>query len=580
MSRFRKGQKQLKMLAIVAIALLSLCGRLLAQGGVEFLFPQDGSTVHEKFKIVLRKANPTGYIALWLDGQFLTAIGPPFEHDIDPDAMKLKDGEHELRAEARDGDGTYVGSSTVRFKLVRQAPIEVPQEGLILSFKLRSGEVWFYTVKAGSKARGKIPKRARTEDLPFLEHRLTLRWNQMVQGVTPDRYYQVNREIEEGRIWFLAPSGAVGGIGMAGALMGGETGGPTSSAQMFQVVSLPLQPLRKMMLASMETNGSIFTNDDVDPLLAFATAGVEIEFPDFPLKPGTSWDAPVAVRPELFFLSVIHKPPRRSQGQMEAVIGTIKGDVKHTFNGFEWQIGKPCAKIVTQYELDITFKLAYLQARFSSVGVAGSGATETGAAMGTGMMGMPMGSPTGGMPGYSGAMSPLGGMMGGFGGFMGGTMGGAFGTAGVMAAQKIPEELKGVGKGTRTIYFDVKEGRIISSREEVELTFNTDTMVLSLLVPQMQTAAQTGIGGGLLGMVSAIGQAYAGMLSAAMEGGEPFGALQPMGMPGGIASMLGTQAQQKPVPVQLTYTVRIDTTFDGARNRRDWLPAGLRELIE
>lgn len=569
---------------ILTIVLLLLRGSLLAQGGVEFVFPQDGTTVHEKFKIVLRKANPTGYIALWLDGQFLTAIGPPFEHEIDPNAMKLKDGEHELRAEARDGDGTYAGSATVKFRLARQAQLEVPPEGLLLSFKFRPGEVWFYTVKAGSKAKGRIPKRARTEDFPFLEHRLTLRWNQMVQGIAPDRHYQVNREVEDGRIWFLAPTGAVG-VGMPGGAMGGEGGAATSGAQMFQVVSLPLQPMRKMMLASMETNGNIYTNDDVDPLLAFATAGVDIEFPDFPLRIGAAWGAPVAVRPELFFLSVIRKPERRSSSQVEAVVGTIRGDVKHVFAGFEWQMGKPCAKIVTNYELDIKFKLAYLQARYSSVGAASAVGGEAGAFGGIGMTGMPMGTPMGGMPGYGGAMPSmplfgLGGAAGGIGGLMGGTMAGAFGGAGIMGTQKLPEELKGSGKGTRIIYFDVKDGRVISSREEVELTFNTDTMVLSLLVPQMQTATQTGIGGGLLGMVSAIGQAYAGMLGAAMEGGEPFGALQPMRMTGGIASMLGTQAQQKPVPVQLTYTVRIDTTFDSARNRRDWIPAGLRELIE
>ncbi|MCS7254037.1 MAG: hypothetical protein RMK18_10445 [Armatimonadota bacterium] len=570
---------------IAAIALLLLHRSLLAQAGVEFVFPQDGLTVHEKFKIVLRKANPTGYIALWLNGQFLTAVGPPFEHEIDPDALKLKDGEHELRAEARDGDGRYAGSATIRFRLARQAPLEVPPEGLLLSFKFRPGEVWFYTVKAGSKAKGRIPKRARTEDLPFLEHRLTLRWNQMVQGISPDRYYQVSREVEDGRIWFLAPSGTAGVGMMGGAMgpMGGEAGAATSGAQMFQVVSLPLQPMRKMMLASMESNGSMFTNDDIDPLLAFATAGIDIEFPDFPLRVGNSWEAPIAVRPELFFLSVIRKPEKRSPSPTEAVIGTIRGDVRHMFSGFEWQMGKPCAKIVTSYELEIKFKLAYLQARYSSVGAATAGGAEVGAFGGVGMMGMPMGSPMMGVPGYGGAISssPLfGGMAGGIGGLMGGTMAGAFGGAGMMGTQKLPEELKGSGKGTRTIYFDVRDRRIISSREEVELIFNTDTMVLSLLVPQMQTATQAGIGGGLLGMVSAIGQAYAGMLGAVMEGGEPFGALQPMGMTGGIASMLGTQAQQKPVPVQLTYTVRIDTTFDSARNRRDWIPAGLKELLE
>lgn len=568
---------------ISAATLLLLHGLLFAQGGVEFVFPQDGTTVHEKFKIVLRKANPTGYVALWLDGQFLTAIGAPFEHEIDPDAMKLKDGEHELRAEARDGDGNYAGSATVRFRLIRQAQLEVPPEGLILSFKFRPGEVWFYTVKAGSKAKGKIPKRARTEDLPFLEHRLTLRWNQMVQGISPDRYYQVSREVEDGRIWFLAPAGTAG-VGMMGGAMGGEGGPATSGTQMFQVVSLPLQPMRRMMLASMKSNGHIFTNDDIDPLLAFATAGVDIEFPDDPLRIGATWEAPIAIRPELFFLSVIHRPEKRSP-QTEAVIGTIRGDVKHSLAAFEWQMGKPCAKIVTSYELDIRFKLAYLQARYSSVSAASGVGGEAGAYGGIGATGMPMGTPMGGMPGLGGAMPSapligLGGAAGGFGGLAGGTMAGAFGTMGIMGAQKLPEELKGSGKGTRVIYFDVRDGRIISSREEVELIFNTDTVVLSMLVPQMQTATQAGIGGGILGMVSAIGQAYAGMLGAAMEGGEPFGALQPMSMTGGIASMLGTQAQQKPVPVQLTYTVRIDTTFDSARNRRDWIPAGLRELIE
>jgi hypothetical protein len=558
------------------VASLLLYGMALAQGGVEFIFPQNGSTVHEKFKVVLHKANPNGYVALWLDGQFLTAVGPPFEHEIDPDAMKLKDGEHELRAEARDGDGTYVGSATVKFTLSRQASLQIPPEGMLLSFKFKPGEVWFYTVRAGSKAKGKIPKRARTEDLPFLEHRLSIRWNQMAQGYTPDRYYQISREFEEGRIWFLASGGAVGG----GAMPGSPMGATASTAQTFQVVSQPLIPMRKMMSASMRTNGDIFTNDDIDQLLAFATAGVDIEFPELPVSPGALWEAPIAIRPELFTLSVIRKPKEKQSGAVEAVVGTIRGDVKHIFAGFEWQAGKPCAKIVTNYEVDVTLKLAYLQARFSAVGAASMAGSEAGIVTG----GMPMGgapmlgAPLMGMPSYGGMPSPT---PFGVGGMMGGAFGGAVG--GVMGTQKLPEELKGSGKGTRVIYFDVKDGRIISSREENELVFNTDTAVLSLLIPQVAQTTQAGVGGGLMGMVGAIGQAYAGMLGAMMEGGEqPFGALQPMGMTGGIASMLGAgqQAQQKPVPVQLSYSVRVDTTFDGARNRRDWIPAGLRELIE
>ncbi|HID06663.1 MAG TPA: hypothetical protein EYP10_05890 [Armatimonadetes bacterium] len=191
---------------IIAFAYTSWQDTGTAQEGgkVEFIFPTQGATVHEKFTIKLRKPDmESGYVALWLDGKFLTAIAPPFEYEIDPEAMKLKDGKHTIRAEARDGDGTYVGSAQVTFTLVRQAQFPVPKEGILFEYNYEPGQVYFYTVRAGSKAKGHIPKRAKTENLPFLEHRVLIHWNQLVRGITPDRFYQLSREIEGGTKWEL-----------------------------------------------------------------------------------------------------------------------------------------------------------------------------------------------------------------------------------------------------------------------------------------------------------------------------------------------------------------------------------------
>jgi len=70
----------------------------LTAAQVAIVSPHDGELVRSR-RLLLRVQKPTsdGYVMVWLDGKFVSAIAAPFELTIDLAEREIVSGEHTLR---------------------------------------------------------------------------------------------------------------------------------------------------------------------------------------------------------------------------------------------------------------------------------------------------------------------------------------------------------------------------------------------------------------------------------------------------------------------------------------------------
>lgn len=138
-------------LAIVFVAALVTIGATQ----VSIVTPRDGEMVRSRWlNLKVEKPTQEGYVMIWLDGKFLTAVTAPFEFRIDLADQKIFSGSHTIRVAGFNRLGQKEGEAQVQFQ-VQLIGEEV--ENLRLAFKPKTGELAFYTLQASSEATVDIP---------------------------------------------------------------------------------------------------------------------------------------------------------------------------------------------------------------------------------------------------------------------------------------------------------------------------------------------------------------------------------------------------------------------------------------
>ncbi len=332
--------KQAWRLTVVFIAVFTAIG--MAQ--VSIISPRDGETIRSR-RLNLKVEKPTqeGYVMIWLDGKFLTAVTAPFDLRIDLADQKIFSGLHTIKVAGFNRLGQKEGESQIQVQ-VQLVGEEV--ENLRLIFKPRTGELAFYTFQASSEATVDIPARALRQKVPQLSTKLTLRWFQTVRDITADRQFRMMRGVEDGVLEkeSLLPSagtpmmggqlgqGMTGPMGMLGGMPGGEAGpgmpsmgigppglmmGAPGAPTMLGVAGLTIGPFRlrlrpvdsqKFALFVLLPNGSISSSEDIPNVVKFASGSVNITLPEEVLKVGRRWVGFVTLPRNLENLTIIGAP--------------------------------------------------------------------------------------------------------------------------------------------------------------------------------------------------------------------------------------------------------------------------------
>ncbi|GBC99392.1 hypothetical protein HRbin17_01916 [bacterium HR17] len=379
------------------------------------------------------------------------------------------------------------------------------------------------------------------------------------------------------------------------------TGMPMASAT--NPTRLRLQPIESQRLGflTLLPNGEVVTGQELPSVVRFITASIDLSTPARPLRIGEVWQGRMVLPRNLENLTLVGAPmgaggfggeeavgpfgapfpygaPSGSApygpiapgmgapmgrpsspmgmpgplgvpnlpGAAVGATGTVERNADafladapviqvpavHRLDGFEMWRDVLCARIVSR------FKIA------AELDIAG---TQQAAGMGMGEGMTPMGAPMIGAP-FRGGTPPMAGVPTGpmpFGG-----------TTGQMPTAR---KLTGIGEGTRTLLFDLQNGRVVYAKVEVKVTFTTDYLSVLPLLQQTQqpSASMTGTpyGQPASPMPGAFGPGMAPMPGAL---GQP-----PMfrGMPGvGMESAPGAESPMPGAPSPPPY----GTPFSGA----------------
>jgi len=680
----------------LAIAMASIGWMVsLSTAQVAILSPRDGEVVRSRQLLIrVQKPSSEGYVMVWLDGKFVSAISTPFELMVDLAEREIVSGEHTLRVVGVGKEGTVEGEAQVRFQ-VDLSGVGLGQGEVRLAVQGRTGEIWVYLFRGTSEARAEVPTKAIRRKLPQFSSKLTFRWLQTIHDITVDRIFRIIRSVEEGTLEKETPSQGAG-VG-AGGLMGGEVGmpagapmmgGPMAGAPMMGGMPpmppaapgmpptgaplpatitqrLRLRPTDDQHLSwlSLLPNGEVVTGKELPSVLRFVAGNIDISFPDRPLKVKDTWQGFIWLPKNLENLTLVGAPtmggagafgggetgmpagmpgaptpfggPAPTMGPMPGrpspmagpMMGTpmrgpmggapmmggvpgmgapttggapadayladapvVRVPARHQLDGFEiWQ-GHLCARIISRFPIAAELDLSGAQQQGGMGGVMGGEmGMPAGAPMGAPMMGAPM---MGGMPPTRGGLMTGGGPMGG--------MAGAFG-------QPTARKLSGSGEGTRTLLFDLQEGRVVYAKVEVKLTFNTDYATLLPLLPPLTSLPGVKIEAAVTGGAPTTGApsgapmpgapGVAGMPSAPLPGrpmlggpsamggisgeeagfptGAPYAGMPYGGAPTGPGAPFAPQQQVfRNAPARLVYTYTLENTLD-ASGRLDRLLSGL-----
>jgi hypothetical protein len=302
---------------------------------VSIVSPRDGEVIRSRWlNVKVEKPTNEGYVMIWLNGKFITAITSPFEFRIDLAEQKIYSGTHTIKVAGFNRLGQKEGEAQVQFQ-VNLAGAESETTRFVL--KPRTGELAFYTFQATSETTVDVPARAIKRKVPQLSTKLILRWFQTVRDITADRQFRMMRVVEEGVLerevpitmgagmGGMAMGGPMGGMGPAGMMGGGMFGGeemglggmagprgmmglgpspmvgaptppgaptmPGALTSMGGFMRLRLRPTdnQRVGLFALFPTGEIVTGEEVPNVVKFATGSIDLTFPDRELKIGERW---------------------------------------------------------------------------------------------------------------------------------------------------------------------------------------------------------------------------------------------------------------------------------------------------
>ena len=129
-----------------------------AQGSFTIVRPFDGSKVREMVKVLFPKNSVpegSGYVGIFIDGQFLEAVAPKlsadkkyYEYSLDTKAMT--DGSHKLEAKLYvdySNQPRIVDTSSIDVTVANKSSIAIPEDGFQLKYKFVTGQERIYRLQ-------------------------------------------------------------------------------------------------------------------------------------------------------------------------------------------------------------------------------------------------------------------------------------------------------------------------------------------------------------------------------------------------------------------------------------------------
>jgi hypothetical protein len=312
----------------------------LTAAQVAIVSPHDGELVRSR-RLLLRVQKPTsdGYVMVWLDGKFVSAIAAPFELTIDLAEREIVSGEHTLRVVGVSKTGSVEGEAQVRFQ-VDLSGTGIGQGEVRLVLQGRTGEIFVYTFRGNSEARAEVPTKAIRRKLPQFSSKLSFRWLQTIHDITVDRIFRVIRSVEEGTLEKESPIQTAGGMGAG--MMGSELGMPGGAPMMGGMMPmggaptmggmapmgagagapLPAATAQRLRIRptddqhlgwlSLLPNGE--TVEELPNVLRLVTGSIDIAFPDRPLKVKDTWQGFIWLPKNLENLTLVGAPTATGAG--------------------------------------------------------------------------------------------------------------------------------------------------------------------------------------------------------------------------------------------------------------------------
>ncbi len=320
-----------KALILLMLAIVVVAGAAVAQRGkVAIIAPEQGAVVRGVTEVVADKPSPNEGTYAWkvaragqeADAEFQanTLAGLPFLWDTrvrDENGDRVyPDGEYTITGNGFDADGNLQGSATVRIRIENEIPAADVTEGVQLRILLRIGDGVQYEIGADETV---------AIDYPIQQQMMMMMGGQP-QPAEPKVYTQSFTATLQGAYNLKMLSG--GGDGSGGIARQTCTQGvlmPTGMRPSY------IDDFAKSFTQQYSGDGVIKPHKTKDE--HFELGEVYIQLPSRALRPGA-------------------RPWKSDMSVVLDILGLHRQVVtaEHNLDGFEWVMGKKCARIRSEFE--------------------------------------------------------------------------------------------------------------------------------------------------------------------------------------------------------------------------------------
>ena len=310
-----------------------------AQGSFTIVRPFDGSKVREMVKVLFPKNSvpaESGYVGIFIDGQFLEAIAPKVSADNKfyeylLDTKTLDDGSHKLEAKLYvdySNQPRIVDTSSIDITVANKSSIAIPEDGFQLKYKFNVGQERIY----------RMQQRVITNVISEAD--------QKKQGSRP---FQIQEEGESLKMLYACDNAYGNGDGLLRmqvvpdkGIKGREyafltTSDATEPAKFYPenmaAVYMRVTPQGREVFGAIPEYFGLEGNTGVGQRLALFANYPLPTLPSKGVKPGSVWEAN-------FQLGTIDLQNRYTQKSVVEIV-PARGELL----GVEWEMGHPCAKI-------------------------------------------------------------------------------------------------------------------------------------------------------------------------------------------------------------------------------------------
>ncbi len=319
---------------ITSFALLVVASMAFAQAPFTIVRPADGAKVREKVRVLIPRNSipPTGYIGVFLNGRFSEAVRPDqggkfYEYVLDTKGREIPDGptkiEMVLYVDYND-QPKIVDRSSINVVVANKANIPVPTNGLTLRYRFHTGTETVY----------KLFERFSQSQVTDTQSRRGSRGSESGADLQSYRFaYAVDNSYTNGdgllRMQALPPVGTKKVFLQSVENPSGRFYNDTEFGEMY----MRLSNTGRQIFGSVPPS---FTMEGIGPSPRMVDYYLLKTLPTLPAKtvrPGDIWQTN-------FQIAAIDQGNVHSANNL-----VIPIPARGEFDGVEWEMGRPCAKI-------------------------------------------------------------------------------------------------------------------------------------------------------------------------------------------------------------------------------------------